>query len=247
MCGVIGFRANDNRDLNFAKYLLAESQIRGKHSTGVSILFNKEKLITTKDNISARIFIDKYWDQIEFDIRYIENVSFLAHTRYSTSGEPNITNAQPIADDELAISMNGVITQSSPDKWKNEFDVKCVTTNDTEIAFHKMKQGINPLTLSKSGDNKFSMAVCSLSNTGRIQFFRNGRRPLYYALLKGYNDFAIVASTKQIIERALAKCGSSVTMNCLVPTTPGLLYELFSDNIIEKGLVTDKLEDWQNG
>lgn len=246
MCGIIAIKSNDVRDLTLVKYLLEESQIRGKHSTGVSYI-NRAGLTTLKDNIPSKLFVQKYWSSIERDITDYGVVSLVGHTRYSTSGIADTVNAQPIADDKLSIVMNGVVTQSSPDKWENEFGVKCQTTNDTEIAHIKMKQGINPLRLSKSKEDiRFSMAVCSLWDSSRIQFFRNGRRPQYYCTLKGYSEFSIVASTKQIVQRAVDKLSSSIEVKSMTMSDPGKVFELTPSGVVIKDVIVGiNVEDWQ--
>jgi glutamine phosphoribosylpyrophosphate amidotransferase len=246
MCSVIGIRSNDVRDLPIVRKLLEESQIRGKHSTGVSYI-SKYGLTTLKDKIPSREFTDKYWFHIEEEIQKYGSINLIAHTRYSTSGDPDIKNAQPIADGELSISMNGVITQANLNQWKTLFNVECKTTNDTEIAHIKMSNGVNPLTLSKNQDDiHFSMAICQLWVDGNIQFYRNGRRPLYYAELEGYSKFTIVASTKEIIKRSLVGFEDSTKLLNITKTEPGTVYGLQANKVV----ILDKIEginlqDWQ--
>lgn len=244
MCGIIGVKANDIKDLSLARCLLEESQIRGKHSTGVSYI-TVNGLKTIKDMIPSKEFITKYWSEVEQDIKEYGSVNLVAHTRYSTSGVVDVRNAQPIADNKLSIVLNGVITQSSPDKWLNEFGVECTTTNDTEIAHIKMKSGVNPLRLSKSKDDiRFSMAICALWDNGRIQFFRNGRRPQYHCNINP--DLTIVASTKEIIKRAMVKNYGSINMNSVVMTSPGYVLELIPMGVCVKDVLQDvNVEDWQ--
>lgn len=246
MCGIIAVKSNNTYNMDIIKYLLLESQIRGKHSTGVSYICN-DGFKTIRESSPAKLFVENHWDEIKNDLYNYRSINLIAHTRYSTSGIPDAENAQPISDNKLSIVMNGVITQSSPDKWESEFGVKCKTTNDTEIAHIKMKNGINPLKLSKGKDDiKFSMAICALWDNGRIQFFRNGRRPQYYYLLDWNSDVSIVTSTKEITKRVLDKIGSSINVESSSITRPGEIYELTPNSIIVKDFIDDiNIEDWQ--
>lgn len=241
MCGIVAVRAENPEDLEIAKHLLWESQIRGKHSTGVSYI-NKSGLHTIKDVLPASVFVSKYWDKIETEIRDFGSVSLVAHTRYSTSGAPTALNAQPIANEKLALIMNGVIAQSSPDRWYEEFGVQCQTENDTEIAYIKLTQGIHPLSLA---DNiRRSMAICTLRDSGRIQFFRNGRRPQQYCRVQGSGPLTVVASTKEIVRRALKHSSQFVLLDAIQSSIPGFIYELLATGTVVKHQV-GTTEDWQ--
>ncbi len=118
------------------------------------------------------------------------NLTMLAHTRYSTS---DLKYNQPIGDDELVISHNGIITQGDPTIWHSLFGFKTKTTNDSELIYVCIKAGKHPLKVFRG-----SIAVCILQNK-QLNFYRNEQRPLWFCQeLNG----VVVASTKDILLRA---------------------------------------------
>jgi glutamine phosphoribosylpyrophosphate amidotransferase len=196
MCGVIGFTTKNMKktDVDIIKRLFVETQIRGKHATGISWV-EDNKIKTEKYPIPAKEFIKK------FDFSNIEkfigtSFTMIGHIRYSTS---DILYNQPMADEEFAIAHNGVITQKEPDEWEKIFGYKCQTKNDSELLFHFLKeQGV------KKGlsiiDEKFpgsSFSVVVIEN-GSLFNFRNGLRPQWKCT---DDEKTIVSSTKNILYR----------------------------------------------
>jgi len=183
MCAVIGLKLHNvtDDDLSQIRRIFHESQVRGMHATGVSFI-KSGKVVTIKEPIPAKEFIKKH-DPSE----WIEDGNILAigHCRYSTS---DLKYNQPIADDDKSIVHNGVITQESPDKWKDLYGIDCETKNDSELLFHTSP--------SEWGDA--SISTITLTKDG-MEFFRNGKRPMWVA--KDGNNI-IVTSTRDIARRA---------------------------------------------
>lgn len=235
MCGIVGAKASQ-RDLTFIRNLILESQIRGKHATGVSA-YKGQELFTIKKPLCAKEFIDRYWGLIIEEVGYEKEINIIAHTRYSTSG---IDHNQPIADIECSVVMNGVITQSDPDNWMNEFNFDPVGTNDTEILHNALMMNSNPFDIKSHRTNP-SMAVCYLMS-GKVYAFRNGSRPGYII----YTDESIiVASTREIIKRAYrSSCreGYTGSIERIEPLKPGILYCLSLDSIHRMARIEDDLQ-----
>jgi glutamine phosphoribosylpyrophosphate amidotransferase len=183
MCAVIGLQLQNvtEKDLDLVRKIFHESQIRGMHATGVSFI-RKGKVVTIKEPIPAKEFIKKH-DPSE----WIEDGNILAigHCRYSTS---DLKYNQPIANDEKSIVHNGVITQESPDKWKDLYGIDCETKNDSELLFHT----------SPNEWQDASISTISLTKDG-MEYYRNGKRPMWVA--KNGNNI-IVTSTQDISYRA---------------------------------------------
>jgi len=181
MCAVIGIDGVFSVDL--VKNLFVESQIRGRHATGVSYL-KKGKVTTIKEPIPAETFVDKHDPEEWYDDG---RLTVIAHCRYSTS---DLEYNQPIANEEKAVVHNGVITQEMPEKWEELYGYKCETKNDSELLFHSWD-------INKWPDA--SIAAIFLDQSG-IQWGRNGKRPLW---ISWNNDEGIViTSTKDIAQRA---------------------------------------------
>jgi len=192
MCAVVGVKLDviSFKELELIKRVIEESEIRGRHATGVA--FYNGKLNAYKENIPPRTFLKKF-DLSE--IIYNNSIRAIFHIRYSTS---DIHYPQPIGNEkEGFIVHNGVISQEPPELWETSYNILCETKNDTELLFHWFKN-----TRDKSYLQKFpgcSASAVFLAPNGKLINFRNGLRPQWKATLKnGY----IIASTKNILLRA---------------------------------------------
>jgi glutamine phosphoribosylpyrophosphate amidotransferase len=183
MCGIIGVIGTDKQAVRSAtKALLFESQIRGKHATGISYM-EGSKLVTVKEPIPAKEFV------LPKDI----GDKVIAHVRYSTS---DLEYNQPLTEDNYSLVHNGVITQAPFEQWEKLYgftDYK--TRNDSEILLKAFKEDMF-INLPNA-----SIAAGILVND-ELLCFRNGQRPLY---IFGTSNICGFASTENIISRALGK------------------------------------------
>lgn len=191
MCGVIG--VNGHAPVDLIRNLFIETQIRGRHATGVSYWKN-DKVNTIKEPIPAEEFLDKYNPEDWYEC---DSITMIGHCRYSTS---DLQYNQPIADDKRAIVHNGVITQSLPETWKKTYGYKCEGKNDTELLFHSW----NPEEWEDS-----SIACIMLENDS-INWYRNGKRPLWQVAT---NDYRVITSTKDIAIRSGLQNPSRININ----------------------------------
>lgn len=230
MCGILGFKSTNKNHIPFIYKIIEQSQIRGKHATGVSYI-SKGNLISIVDPISAKIFLGKYWNKIYEDLLRENEISFIGHTRYSTSG---IEHNQPIYDEELSLVMNGVITQANPKRWNFLFGTNCKTSNDTEIAWEYLKKEKEPLKMPR--ENFISIACCALYKNGELKAFRNGKRPAYGIILN--STTTIIGSTKNILKRAVSVSTESFKL------LPGNIYNVYPGYVQNKCIKKD-CEEWQ--
>lgn len=194
MCAIIGgvFPNLTEDSIALIKALFYESQIRGKHATGISYIDGG--VVTIKEPIPAIEFI-RNLDLKKF---LYQRFSFVGHCRYSTS---HLEYNQPIANEELSIVHNGVITQEPFEKWECLFGHEdFLTKNDSELVFKSHLSGSHPLVDFPDA----SMAVCGL-NKNELFFYRNGKRPIHWGVI---DDNLIVSSTRDIIKR----CSSSANV-----------------------------------
>jgi len=211
MCGVIGVYADNSEKVqHYIKRLFEESQIRGKHATGLSYVNNNE--IETQINpIPSKEFISK------FDFSSLpEKIKLIGHCRYSTS---DLEFNQPINSKDLAIVHNGVITQEDPINWKEHYGYDCVTRNDSELMLRCLEAGKEPLEEFQ----KSSMSGICISRQGEFYFFRNGTRPLWFIY---FNGGYYITSTRDILYRVFG--GKIEPFGC----GANAIYEIFEGNLV---------------
>lgn len=235
MCGIIsGCLLDEKFFLEYRKFitnLFFESKIRGKHSSGLS--YGKSEINTFVLPIASDKFIHK--KGYKKAMNHIKEEPIIGHIRYSTS---DLHFNQPIQiRKNFSIVHNGVITQREFVFWKEDYKdllngYELKTKNDTEllgISFYRYLKGekkFNPFFYFKK-----SSIACSILYKGRIYFFRNGKRPLYY-----YKDekFFLLASTKDIFLRAGLK------EKYIKKVKPFVLYKFFKNNIKMKKFEINK-------
>jgi glutamine phosphoribosylpyrophosphate amidotransferase len=189
MCSVIGAIIKEPRaeDLLMLQRVFLESKIRGMHATGISYVKNGQ-IITDKRPVPA----DQFPFNFESYINEDGNLYLVGHCRYSTS---DLEYNQPIANENLSVVHNGVITQELPERWKELYGYDCETKNDTELILHTAEDCISPLLRWKDS----SLAVCELHVDKVLRVYRNGKRPLY---LTNISNGCIITSTSDVPKRA---------------------------------------------
>jgi glutamine phosphoribosylpyrophosphate amidotransferase len=189
MCSVIGAIIKEPRAEDFLMLhrVFLESKIRGMHATGISYV-KHGKIITEKRPVPADEFPFNFPSYVNED----GSLYMIGHCRYSTS---DLEYNQPIANENLSVVHNGVITQELPEKWKELYGYDCETKNDTELILHTAEDCISPLVRWKDS----SLAVVELHVDKVIRFYRNGKRPLY---LTSISNGCIITSTADVPKRA---------------------------------------------
>ena len=180
MCSVIGFKGEYDKVLLDKIY--NESRLRGVHSFGFSY-YNNGTLETHK-------FLD--FKQFKDKIHSISPNTFIAHFRYSTSGDYKVMeNNQPINFDDKSIVFNGVISQKNKVDIEQEFGVKMDIENDGYVLIQKYDDN---LFVSKEN---ITFAMIGLES-GKLIALKNKKRPLYF------NDDSniIICSTRDIMKRS---------------------------------------------
>lgn len=189
MCSVIGaiIKEPSAEDFLMLHRVFLESKIRGMHATGISYV-KHGKIITEKLPVPADEFPFYFPSYVNED----GSLYLIGHCRYSTS---DLEFNQPIANENLSVVHNGVITQELPEKWKELYGYDCQTKNDTELILHTAEDCISPLVRWKDS----SLAVVELHVDKVIRFYRNGKRPLY---LTSISNGCIITSTADVPKRA---------------------------------------------
>ena len=188
MCSVIGaiLHSPTLQDFDMLHRVFLESKIRGMHATGLSYV-KANSIVTQKLPVSA----DKFPFDFESYLNEDGNLYLVGHCRYSTS---DLEFNQPIANDNVSVVHNGVITQELYEDWELLYGYTCEGKNDTELLLRSLED-YSPLQHWKHS----SLAVIELHTDKRIRFYRNGKRPLY---LTSISNGCIITSTADVPKRA---------------------------------------------
>jgi len=185
MCSIIGYKGKFDPDL--VQKLFFNSRIRGLHAFGYSCLYQGQ--------IQVKKFL-KYEDFIK-SITEDKPDNFIAHFRYSTSGDhKNEQNNQPLFKESISMVFNGVIDMASKEELEKKYNTHLDTENDGELALiHKDQSNEDLLQLIRHK----TFAGLFLNKEGQIEVLRNRQRPCYKGSKEGNQ---IIASTKDILTRS---------------------------------------------
>ena len=189
MCAIIGCYLEKPTPLQIEilKRVFLESQIRGKHACGLSII-NNDKVWSYITPQPAEMFVETFeWGCLLSESK----LRLIGHTRYSTS---DLRYNQPLYGETVSIAHNGVVTQDPPELW-GRYGYELETSNDSELLLRSVIAGNEPLLEFPDA----SMAVCELSVANGLRFYRNGKRPAWIASQK---NGLFVCSTSDIAKRA---------------------------------------------
>lgn len=190
MCGIVAAHLDNvtNENIETIKKVLLETEIRGKHASGIS-WYDGKKLNYIKKPIPISELLQTFDLN---DIVYDNTIRMISHIRYSTS---DIEYNQPIGDGTSYIVHNGVISQADSSLWQQLYGYVCETNNDSELLYNEIKNNGDYL-------NKFkgcSASYAFIDSMGNIKYGRNSLRPQWKSdLPNGY----IISSTKNILLRA---------------------------------------------
>ncbi|HOJ64922.1 MAG TPA: amidophosphoribosyltransferase [Spirochaetota bacterium] len=194
-CGIIGICLNKEseqiiKDLYLGLFAL---QHRGQESCGISFIKNNKIEVIKKNGlVSSELF-----ESLPFEEKSIAGIG---HVRYSTCGESNLVNAQPLVfrfnKGEIAIAHNGNIPNSElikEDLIKSGSIFQ--TTSDSEILAHLMAR-IPDTNFEKSlilslRQLQGAYSILMLYDNSLIAFRDPfGFRPLSYGKIKDGYAFA---------------------------------------------------------
>lgn len=193
MCGLVGFFSEDKNKghMKIIYKLFKESKIRGLHSFGFSYYHNN-RIVTIKSFIFPSYHILK-------DFYYSDDSKIILHNRYSTSGSwLDMNNNQPITiNTNLSVVMNGIISMKEKKGFEEEFKIKCICNNDTEIFARKVESGED---IEKFVRKIAGSIACIFLFKGNIYAIRNNKRPLHCFKL---DNAIFVCSTVDMVYRAI--------------------------------------------
>lgn len=193
MCSVIGHVGRYDTDL--LNDLFDASRIRGLHAFGYAYHDN---------GIQHHRFLD--YNQFKESIHSTRPDKFVAHFRYSTSGDHSeLRNNQPLIRNNQALVFNGVIDQGGRDEMMTRHQIDMPTDNDGWVLFARY----NDKSWLRTTQASFAMLVMDHDT---IVALRNRKRPLYWHQSP---DRIVIGSTQDIMLRSGLTGSKAVTPNKL--------------------------------
>jgi amidophosphoribosyltransferase len=131
-CGVVGLYAPGEDVANVAYFGLFALQHRGQESAGIATADGHNMVLHTGMGLVAQAFREE-------DLNRLTGHIAIGHTRYSTTGAPKRSNAQPIiahGENGLAIALghNGNVINAGPLRTElEEWGATFTGTSDTEV------------------------------------------------------------------------------------------------------------------
>lgn len=226
MCGIIGFRQLCGEQphpefMGFLEALLVESQIRGKHATGVAWA-HAGKIRCVKAPVDAETFITDSSEGGWQEFRAANPAAAILHTRYSTSGDwQTNANNQPLKTNQLAVVHNGLVSMATQEEFESAYGVATKTANDSEILLRTVLEFYNESPESGPDTASITKALAAalgeihevhppifacglLDAQGNVVAVRDHIRPLWFFYIKPWGVLGF-ASTQDIIKRALSR------------------------------------------
>lgn len=206
MCGILGYKFLNHPQLDamgFIERLFLESEIRGRHASGFTILADPGELETTKAPLPVSEFIlkDRLWKRCKTD----PPRAMVAHTRYSTSGDwDDNNNNQPLATNRFALVHNGLVSMGTPEEYGPLYGLPLTTANDSEVILKAIwkEKGSIINAMSRVYEVEPPIFACGLLDfDGNVSCWADNIRPLYIFMVPEW-DLLGFASTKDIIMRA---------------------------------------------
>ena len=187
MCGVFGIRAPERDVARVTYFGLFALQHRGQESAGIAVSDQGQLTVLRDMGLVAQVFSEQILRGLQGDIA-------IGHTRYSTTGSTQWTNAQPIVQHGRArtvtLGHNGNLTNVEQLRETLTADgVHLSTTSDTEVIAALIANDAAPLdeaianTMSRL-DGAFTVVALS---EGTLLGFRDphGFRPLNLGRIDG--------------------------------------------------------------
>jgi amidophosphoribosyltransferase len=193
MCGVLGISAPDRDVARLAHFGLHALQHRGQESAGIAVSDHGQLTVLRDMGLVTQVFDER-------KVRGLRGQLAIGHTRYSTTGSAQWSNAQPLVHHgrarTVALGHNGNLVNAS--ELRDELadgGVKPASSSDTELIAALI--GNDPAPLAAAVANAMARLEGAYSVTalaeGKLLAFRDphGFRPLVLGRL---GDGHVVAS-----------------------------------------------------
>lgn len=150
MCGIFGIIGHEDAS-RLAYFGLYALQHRGQESAG--IVAWDSSLESMHVHVGMGLVPDVFHEE---DLKLLSGETAIGHVRYSTTGKPQLRNAQPLmvrvrGGLQLALAHNGNLTNAAELRTALEND-GCIfqTTSDSEIFVHLIARALSSCTLEQA-------------------------------------------------------------------------------------------------
>jgi amidophosphoribosyltransferase len=209
VCGVIGIYAPERDVARLAHFGLHALQHRGQESAGIAVSNEGRLTVLREMGLVAQVFDEQ-------NLGGLDGQLAIGHTRYSTTGSTQWSNAQPILQHgsarTIALGHNGNVVNAG-ELRDSLAGVKLASTSDTELIGALIANDEAPLeqaVANAMGRMEGAYSVTALAE-GKLAAFRDphGFRPLVLGRL--HDGWAVASETcaldlvGAVFERELAR------------------------------------------
>jgi amidophosphoribosyltransferase len=195
MCGIFGIRSPGRDVARLTYFGLHALQHRGQESAGIAVTEDEWITVLRDMGLVTQVFDER-------NLRGLRGDVAIGHTRYSTTGGSDWSNAQPLFQSgrvrKLALGHNGNLTNATELRTELEADgIALTTTADSELIAALIANDPSPLadavanTMAKL-EGAYS---CVMLTEGKLVAFRDrhGFRPLSLGQLD--DDWVVASET----------------------------------------------------
>lgn len=181
MCGLVGMCGFlEHKHKNMMKELLFLDTLRGKDSTGLSVVDRDRTILTRKMTVPGYEFIE--YPSVDKAMSHGDQI-WIGHNRFRTRGDVSKANAHPfeVLDNNDDVLLVGAHNGTIDNKWdlERQLNGKKFDT-DSEAVFNLLVEAPNFKEAIKSLKGAWALVWWD-PTTNSVHFCRNKERPLVYA------------------------------------------------------------------
>jgi amidophosphoribosyltransferase len=195
MCGIFGIRSPERDVARLTYFGLHALQHRGQESAGIAVSENEWITVMRDMGLVTQVFDER-------NLRGLSGELAIGHTRYSTTGGSDWSNAQPLFQPgrvrKLALGHNGNLTNTTQLRAELEADGLTLTTSaDSELIAALIANDPAPLPQAVANTMRRLEGAysCVMLAEGKLVAFRDpqGFRPLALGNLDG--DYVVASES----------------------------------------------------